>query len=322
MATKHTFFCILNKIISKNVYKGARKHLSEKEVGRSTQQRRAQVIRQCFKQLFELGYKIKDPGNFREKHVRILMEKWVEEGRSASTIQGRLSALRTFSSWINKKGMIKSAEDYVDDPEKVKRSTVAQTDKTWSGKNINIIEKIQEVIAYDKNIGVQLLLAYTFALRSREAWMLKPHLAVDGNWLRITRGPKGGKERSFPLRHHYEFEVLEIAKTVAGSKGASMVPASYTLARWKDRYYRILRKFGIGRHSKIVAHGLRHERLNIEYYDMTGFWMTIKGGKKGEVDYILDEAAREHVANIAGHSRNEIVSAYGGSKKRLPKKIG
>ena len=319
MATKHSMIWILNKIIADNIYKGSRKHASNKEVGKKTQARRGQAIRQAFNQLYGLGFKIRDPRNLGEKHIRALVRKWEEDRLSASTIQGRISVLRTFAGWIGKSGMVKSAEYYVDKPDSVRRSTVTRVDKTWAGHDIDPIEKITEISKYDKHVGAQLLLEYTFGLRTQEAWMLRPHLAHDQSWLRITRGAKGGCERSFPLRHKYEFETLELAKHVAGQKGASMMPASYSIKRWKDHYYRVLRKYDIGRNSTVTAHGLRHERLNTEYYDLTGFWMSIKGGKKGEVNKTLDDAAREHISRIAGHSRNEIVGAYGGQKYRTSK---
>lgn len=317
MSALANLFKKLKNIINNNIYKGARPHAKDKDVGRATQKRRAEILRLVFKELYTLGFRLRDPKNLSEKHIQALVNHWVENNKSPKTIQGRLSTLRIFAGWINKPGMVKSAEHYVDDPNRVKCHTVTRTDKTWTGKGMDIMKKIKEVMDYDIHVGTQLLLAYMFGLRSQEAWMLRPHLAHSEPWLLITRGAKGNRNREIAIRHDYQREALEFAKCVAEQEGRSMVPPDFSIKRWKDHYYKVLRKFQIGRNFGVVAHGLRHERLNQTFFDITGCWLSIKGGKPEDIEPELYDAAVEEVTEDAGHSRKDIIGAYGGPTFRF-----
>jgi len=308
----------LNEILRKNLYRGARRHAPGKDVGKKTQANRADDIYWCFGTLHGLGYKVHRPKNFCEKHMKVLVQHMEDAGKAASTIAGRVSTMRRFAEWIGKPGMIKPAVHYARDPASVKRSTVAQRDKTWSGQGVDPNDKIWAVFQADKHVGIQLLLMFTFGMRRQEAFLLRPHEADRGTWLDIERGTKGNRPRSWPLRHEYEREVLELAKELAGTPGRSTIPPEYSLKSWTTHFYHVLHKFGISRKGGITPHGLRHERINREYLDITGHLSPIKGGEKGAVSRELDEAARSKIARMVGHSRLSIVSAYSGPKPRLP----
>ena len=70
----------------------------------------------------------------------------------------------------------------------------------------------------------------------------------------------------------------------------------------------------------ITSHGLRHERLNEIYQAVTGQASPIKtiyspGGdnENKTINSQMDQIARQEIAEIAGHSRLSIASAYIGS---------
>lgn len=317
MALTRRFRRELDEILNKNIYRGARPYAPGKDVGKKTQADRGEHIRWCFHTLYALGYQVYRPRNFREAHVRVLVRHMEAQNYSAATITTRVSTMRRFAEWIGKPGMVKPAAQYASDPAVVRRSSVARTDRTWTGQDVDPVAKIQEIYEVDKHVGVQLLLMYVFALRRLEAFLLRPGTADRGIYLEIAAGTKGGRVRSWPLRYAYEHEVLALAKRIAVHSGNTTIPPRYTLKQWKARFYRIVRRFGIDREHGLLLHGLRHERINQEYLDITGQPSTIKGGEKGAVSRELDEAARCHIASMVGHSRPHIVSAYSGPKHRL-----
>jgi hypothetical protein len=107
-----------------------------------TRAERGQKIRKAFEDLAELGYRLADPRNLGERHVIVLVKKWEDDGLSPSSIQNRLSFLRTFSRWIGKAGMIKVSEYYT---QRARRTLVAKKDLSWSGRGVDF-EKIMEKI--------------------------------------------------------------------------------------------------------------------------------------------------------------------------------
>lgn len=62
--------------------------------------------------------------------------------------------------------------------------------------------------------------------------------------------------------------------------------------------------------SLITSHGLRHERLNEIYHNITGQLSPVKNSNPQKVNTLLDQLARQEVAEIAGHSRLSIAGAY------------
>ncbi len=67
---------------------------------------------------------------------------------------------------------------------------------------------------------------------------------------------------------------------------------------------------GISRKDGITSHGLRHERLNEIYRELTGQPSPVKGGARGISATHTDKIARQEIAEVAGHSRDSISSAY------------
>jgi len=89
-----------------------------------------------------------------------------------------------------------------------------------------------------------------------------------------------------------------------------MIPKTHNFAQWRNRYYHICKLEGISRNHSITSHGLRHERLNEIYETMTGEASPIKGGKTATIAEHLKNAARQEVAELAGHSRASIAGSY------------
>ncbi len=99
----------------------------------------------------------------------------------------------------------------------------------------------------------------------------------------------------------------------------SLVPSDKRYNQFRDRYYYVLQKHGISRKEGITAHGLRHEHLNNLYKTTAGHDAPVSGGNLHETNSELDKYGRQMVAERAGHSREEIASAYLGLCGRTPK---
>ncbi len=280
-----------------------------KAVSFATQDARQVILWLGFKELRTLGFKLDDVRGFKERHIMALAQSWEARGLSASTIQNRVSIFRTFAEWIGKKGMIRHSENYVKNPDSVVRHLVAQTDKTWSGQGISLEDKLAAIQKQDNHVAIQLKLQRAFGLRMKEAALLKPHGADKGAYLAVNWGTKGGRDRIVPVATEYQREVLTEAKSMVMKPNDSMTPNRYNFKQWRNHYYYVCQKSGISRQDGITSHGLRHERLNEIYQEITGVESPIKSGYSN-TERNTDQIARQEVAEVAGHSRSSIAGAY------------
>jgi integrase len=285
-----------------------------KAVSFATQDARREILESGFRELRRLGYKLKDVRGFKERHMMALGHAWEAKGYSPATIQNRISIFRTFAEWIGKPGMIRGSECYVKNPQCVKRTLVAKTDKTWSGQQQTLVAKLETVQKLDISVAMQLELQRAFGLRMKESALLKPHGADKGHYLAVNWGTKGGRDRVVPVTTDYQRQVLDRAKAMLTHPNDSMVPSSYNFKEWRNRYYYVCHQAGISRKEGITSHGLRHERLNEIYKEVTGQDSPIKGGIVA-TDQQLDKVARQEVVEVAGHSRESIAAAYLGTTR-------
>ncbi|HVV67822.1 MAG TPA: phage integrase N-terminal domain-containing protein [Gammaproteobacteria bacterium] len=299
------------KITLQNIIKQHNKTaaVGGKAVSFATQDARQEILWLGFKELRTLGFKLDNVRGFKERHIMALVQGWETRGLSASTIQNRVSIFRTFAEWIGKKGMVRRSENYVKNPDSVIRHLVTQTDKTWSGQGISLEDKLATIQKQDCHIAIQLKLQRAFGLRMKEAALLKPHGADKGAYLAVNWGTKGGRDRIIPVVTDHQREVLAEAKRLAIKPNDSMTPNWYNFKQWRNHYYYVCQKSGISRQEGITSHGLRHERLNEIYQEITGVESPIKN-RYPNIDRDCDQTARQEIAEVAGHSRSSIAAAY------------
>lgn len=279
----------------------------------ATQAKRAEILESGFKQLRSLGYKIENVLNFRENHIKVLVRAWEEAKLAPATIQNKISIFRVFSEWIGKSGMVRDSTLYVSNPENVQRHTYAETDKTWSGQNVDLDALMQKVTELDQQVAIQLKLQQAFGLRMKEAALLHPHGADRGGQLAINWGTKGGRDRIVDIKTPEQRAILENAKEFVKNPTDSMVPKEMKFVQWRNHYYYICKKVGISRKGGITSHGLRHEQANARYEEITGEKSPIKGGDPSKVDPELHKLAMQEIAEELGHSRPDVSTAYLGS---------
>ncbi len=273
----------------------------------ATQDKRADVLYAGFKRLHELNFRMEAVTSLRGKHIDALAKDWHARGFSASTLHNNLSIFRMFAEWIGKAGMVRGVDHYLGSGTTA-RSSIAREDKTWSGRDVNVAAKLEQVRQKDERIALQLQLQLAFGLRAREAMQLRPHLADKGTYLSVTHGTKGGRDRVEQIRAPEQRAVLELAKKFCATPSSSTSDPQRKLSQWKNHYYLVVRSCGITRKDGITSHGLRHQYANERYRELTGSDSPLRGG--APVDRDTDRAAREVVAEELGHSREDVTTHY------------
>lgn len=284
-----------------------------KAVSFATQAARLEILDLGFKELRALGYKLPDVRGFKERHMTALGHAWESKGLSASTIQNRISIFRIFAEWIGKKGMIRGSENYVKNSKSVERHLVTNIDKTWSGQQQSLSDKLPSIAKLDTFVAIQLELQRAFGLRMKEAALLKPHMADKGSYLAVNWGTKGGRNRVVPIQNDYQREVLIRAKQLLENPSHSTIPKDYTYIQWRNHYYYVCHQVGISRRDGITSHGLRHERLNEIYQEITGQLSSVKCDSVSVIDAHTHAVAKQEISEVAGHSRDFISGAYIGN---------
>lgn len=296
----------------------------DRNVSTRTRNARIEALYAGFKELRELGYKIENPRNFREMHMKALVAHWEERGLSPATIQNRISFFRIFAEWIGKGNMIKKSEMYCSSPEVVKRSQVAQEDKSWSAKDIDMPTLLLQIEAYSKHAAAQILMINAFGLRRNEALCFKPNLnwikeSSGLSYIRVKDGTKGGRERLIVVETLQQESALIYARQVAGKqRNASICWKDKTLDQAEQHYNYIMRKFGLTKAGLgVTGHGLRHQYANDRYEKLSELRSPVRGGSRpsGE-DRDADIEARYRVSEELGHSRLSVTASYYGSMRR------
>lgn len=296
-----------------------------KEVSHRTKEMRAQVLFLGFRELSDLNCRPDNPANFKQKHMRALMEKWQADGLSASTLQNRFSIFTVFCAWIGKKTMLGPIDDYLLEPGAADRTYAAQADKSWTGNGVDPKEIIAKIELEDPRVAMQIKILQAFGMRVKEAVMFKPHRSDMGQHVSLPRnaGTKGGRPRSFPVDTPEKRAVLDEAKAMVSTLDGHVSDPKLTLKQNIYRFYNVIRKYGVKKDDLgVTAHGLRTGYLIDRFKEISGEDPPVRGGsfseeKKQKVRYAQYQCAEE-----SGHSRYSITTAYYGPIKFVKKGEG
>lgn len=314
MAREPTWKREIADLLKVHASRRAKKSRHADVVSFASQDKRELVLFQSFRQLEEMGFDVSSVRKFRGRHVEALVTRWKDEGLSVSTLQNRLSVLRTFSGWIGKAGMVGGTEQYL--PGKIgRRVSVATYDHSWRAAGVDAEEKISSVSSYDEVVGLQLRLCHAFFLRREEAIMFRPHRADQGEFIRVWEGTKGGRERTVRVETDYQRAVLEEAKRLTPGLRAYVGGRQLSLKQALRRFNYVLERFGLTKGQLgVTAHGLRHEGLCDLFERIAGIPAPVRCADPAAVLAQADpqrlELARQRVSEAAGHARLSISGAY------------
>lgn len=275
-----------------------------------TQHKRSTVLYQAFTDLREMGYKLDSVSQLKGRHVEALTRHWLSRELSSSTLQNRLSTLRTFTSWIGKEGMVESTERYFPNHEAA-RTSINTQDKGWEANGVSATQKLDDLRALDERVALQVELQLRFGLRVKESIMLRPHLADKGSYLAVSIGTKGGRDRTVPIDTPERRELIDRAKAYADRRTASTSDPSKSLKQALGHYSRIVAKAGLTKAQLgVTSHGLRHAFANERYTHYSGSSSPIEGGNLRFHNWELDRFARMAVVEELGHSREDVSTHY------------
>lgn len=271
----------------------------------------------------KLGYKIQNPENLNETHIRALVRHWyyVQE-KAPKTMQNQLSRFRVFAGWIKKPGLVKNIEYYLPEvpPEKLKVTVAATKSKSWAGNGIDAMEKFLEADAVDWRFGLMLRIELAMNMRRKEVLHCVPGKDDRGAHLFVTEG-KGGKQRFIPITTEEQRQTLDYVKarvkkserlgwrTTVGGENATI---EYSLRR----YNKMMARIGITKAiAGVTGHGLRHqytENLSMQ----AGFVPPVLGASV----HIDQEDLTIRILQISenlGHHRLSVYASYGGRLSQL-----
>jgi integrase len=233
-----------------------------------TQQERRACLLMIFETLHKLGFAIEKPENLGGRHVEALVNHWNGAGLivgsprlATSTVDNYLSHLRIFAKWVGKPALVQSLPAYcAGDAERQGRDYGAKRDKTITPAQLN--EWLGRARKADPSgrLGAMLLLEAFLGLRSKEAYMFRPHSAIvrrmkrqwianmtdtredsyeyadstantDAVELSKRSGTKGGRPRYIELWHPVQRQVVEHA--------AGLCKAGCALGWYDDLEYQL-----------------------------------------------------------------------------------
>ena len=316
---------VLAALIARHNHRHARK---DKLISIETRHDRREFFYGFFLELrSQTQYNALDPRCLANRHVQLMVDRWIARSLATSTIHKYLSYLRTFAEWIGKPGMVYPPQKYVRHaPEHAVRTQVARSDRSWTSAGLDIAAKVQEVTAFDSWVGLQLELCWRFAMRSNEARHFRPHEPLysraqadardvaahpdASEFVHIHRGTKGGRARFVPLTTE-EQRALLARLCAAVAPGGFVGNPAHTHLQAQNRFYYVVRRFGICEKTlQVTAHGLRHQQANDFYEAQLGAPSPVRGGTVRSEAELL---ARDRTSRLLGHSRRQVTSCYLGA---------
>ncbi|MBY4898670.1 integrase domain-containing protein [Cupriavidus sp. AU9028] len=283
--------------------------VSLKSASIKTQERRMYTVCRSLAELREIGLMIESPYSLRHKHLRALVEKWVAAGQGGGTIENKLSHLKAFCRWLGKHDLVRPLGEYIDRRANgLVRSYVTSVDKSWEGNGVDAVEVIERIGREHPRVAVQLKLQAAFGLRIEESFSLKVLSALRNlDTLHVVDGTKGGRKRDVPVR--LQLAVLEEAARLVDPVSGSTTPSTYSIARWRNHYNAVMRKYGVCKSGLgVTSHGLRHGWMQQLYREMTGAPAPVKGGSAADPE--THRQAIQELVLAAGHSRPTKSGAY------------
>lgn len=317
-------FAILNMLLAAN----AHKRVNGRQASERTAEAAGEVLHTIFRLLVELGYRLEDPRNISEKHIRVLCVEWYRLNLAPKTMQGYLSSLRIFCGWIGKKGLVKDIYFYLPDVprENLQVNNVAKRSKSWAEFGIDVGAKVAEAMALDWRFGLMIMAQVAFGLRLIEVLQMNPWKCDKGDKFSAYK-TKGGRPRDIDIDTPVQRAVMDFIKSKIGKKehlGWSVRTngSAGSLAYSRRHYNYLMVKIGINKViAEVTGHGLR-----AQYAENAALLRDLipptLGGTPGQMSREDLDLTRLQVSELLGHSRKSITGAYYGSFGRATKLDG
>lgn len=297
--------------------------------GDRTQEMTRQVLTTAFNVLHDKGYRIHEPENLGDRHLKVLVRTWYETPTAPVTMRNYLSCMKRVYDRMGKRGLIRNLEYYLPDvhPAQLKRKTIARKSKSWTEAGIDVLAKIAQADALDERFGMMLRAMLAFGLRRKEVLKCKPWKAAEDNdrvWRIYPGEAKGGRPRIIVIETPAQKEILNFLRSKL-KKGEticwSVTPrGERATAKWAlNRYNDLMKLIGITMDQEgATGHGLRAQYAENAALIAGLIPPTLSGdGKEFGKDEI--DRKRAMVSENLGHSRIGVTGTYYGSFSKLEK---
>lgn len=277
--------------------------------------------------LRELGYGVQKWSNVTNKHVAAVVTAWKERGLQDKTIAEYLSGVRVMARiWGNERIHADNAAfgltRGVSTPKNVDQSAREEVMQ-------RALERLQRGDYNQQRLAVQVAYMRYLGLRSEEARKLDALHAqrevspAGQEYIRITAGTKGGKERWVPVSTQAREALTRGAQLQRETGTRNTMPREMREKAWVQYMYREARAMGLTRAQGASFHQLRHSFAQELFRQIAGFAPPVKFADRSAFIAAAEEAVgekwRDHyeqacqvVENALGHGpgRSDVRGTY------------
>lgn len=242
------------------------------------------------------GHGVQKWQNLHRGHMAAVVDSWKNDKISSGTIKNYLASVRKISRYYgnDKVNRMTNQQLGIENRIYVQNRDKSVPDSLYE----EAVDRLSKGSRNQQAVGLILEVARTFGTRLEESYKLWPVRDVGpSDTVTISRGAKGGRERSFELNERQKDLASRVA-THAGRKG-NLIPDGWSEKSWRQYVYNETRKAGIGRNQCGASiHGLRHARLHELYESICGF--------KPPVKYITSAEFVAAAQKVAGSAWKEL----------------
>jgi integrase len=261
------------------------------------------------------------------KHVLLLVKRWLREGKSPATINGRVAALRKLLVLLGKSSAVPTGAAWKRllrangiDPAALRRSQIRVDPKSVSAQGLSPQQVIDRLHLRHRHERMWLRLQWQFGLRPRECAMLDPLESDRGDHLLVLHGAKANRKRVIkfstnPERRAAQRAALDEAKALALEHPQWRLHSrDRNTKQALSHFYYLMRKAGITKAELgVIPYSLRHEFANLEFEEVSGLPAPVL--RKAPPSAYAEKAqavaaAEQHVVNQLGHSSKDKSGGY------------
>ena len=238
-------------------------------------------------------YHLQKLANISPKHIYSYLEYMQNKGLSESTIKTELAAIRFFHDSMP----YTRYELPTNDELALKRRTFGGVDRTWTGKEFNLMVATAIETGHSDYTAILALARYA-GLRLEECFRIDTNdarKALETGKL-FVKG-KGGLTRYVPINASIRVSLENVYKATPAGQKLFVKPDDKTHLAMKRLQCFIAYHRKEFTDNRITFHGLRHTYAHEQYkkYINQGF---------------SDYAARKKVSELLGHHRDDVTRIY------------
>lgn len=308
----------------------------KREVGDSTERKFATDLLRAFNDLRGERMNIRNLSELKRKHVIRLIQRYIQRGKSPSTINGRITALRKLLTFAGRPREIPTGAAWKRvlrengiDPALLRRSQIRVVPRAVSAHGLRPEDVIARVDEARFLVRLWLRLMWHFGLRPKECAELDPIESDRGDHLLVLHGAKANRKRTVhfskdPERRAAQRVLLDEAKAlvpVLGHPQWKLRDRHRNTLQALNHFYYVTRRSGITeKELEVVPYSFRHEFANAEYEEVATLPPPVLR-KVPSAEYAARAeavtAAKQHVVRQLGHSAEHKSNSYNGSVHEL-----